>query len=141
MAEQIGLPIGVRSWTEKLLFHYFGVRDDDSPIRSICVTAEELRVAAQVADKSADEVQQQFLQQIRGSLSAPKSGAAFEKRMASQARVKVAGSTNLVPGGFAFLVASCLAENEVIEDEDYDDISDEIKEYIVKVIKKTRYEN
>jgi hypothetical protein len=126
VAEQIGLPVGVRSWNEKLLFHYFGVRDDDSPIRSICVTAEELRVAAQVADKSADEVQQQFLQQIRGSLSAPKSGAAFEKRMASQARVKVAGSTNLVPGGFAFLVASCLAANEVIEDEDNDGLGDSI---------------
>jgi len=118
VTEQIGLPKGVQSWNEKLLFHYFGVRDDDSPVRSICVTAEELRVAAKVADKSADEVQQSFFQQIRGSLPAPKTGAAFEKRMASQKRVKVTGSNNLVPGGFVFLIASCLAANEVIEDED-----------------------
>jgi hypothetical protein len=124
VTEQIGLPKGVQSWNEKLLFHYFGVRDDDSPVRSICVTAEELRVAAQVADKSADEVQQSFFQQIRGSLPAPKTGAAFEKRMASQTRVKVAGSTNLVPGGFVFLIASCLAANEIIEDEDNQGLGD-----------------
>jgi hypothetical protein len=124
VVEQIGLPKGVQSWNEKLLFHYFGVKDDDSPVRSICVTAEELRVAAQVADKSADEVQQSFFQQVRGSLPAPKTGAAFEKRMGSQTRVKVAGSTNLVPGGFAFLIASCLAANEIIEDEDHEGLGD-----------------
>lgn len=120
MAEKVGLPIGVQAWNEKLLFHYFGVKDDDSPVRSICVTAEELRIAAQVADKTADEVLQQFLQQVRGSLGVTKTGTAFEKRMDRDKYVKAQGSKDEIPGCFAFLIASCLAANEVIEDEDAD---------------------
>jgi hypothetical protein len=126
MSEQLGLPRGVQPWNEKLLIHYFGVKEDDSTVRSICVTAEELRVVANVIDKSADEVQQSFFQQVRGSLGDSKTGTAFENRMKSRSRVKVTGSDDVIPGGFVFLIASCLAANEVIEDEENEGLGDVI---------------
>ena len=65
-------------WNEKLFLHYFSVHDDESPVTSLCVTAEELRRVAGESEMDADSVQLAFFNKLNISLGAEKSGTPFE---------------------------------------------------------------
>lgn len=108
----------VFSWNEKLFLHYFSVHDDESSVASLCVTAEELRRVAGESDMDADSVQLAFLEKLRKALGPVKNATSFENRMNQSTRHKGPETKFVIPSKFVFLVASCLAANQVLEDEE-----------------------
>lgn len=116
-------------WNEKLFLHYFSVHDDESPVTSLCVTAEELRRVAGESEMDADSVQLAFFNKLNKSLGAEKNGTAFENRMNQSSHHPGPETKCRIPSKFVFLVASCLAANQVLEDEENLTTNSTIKDF------------
>lgn len=112
-------------WNKELFRYYFVVNgDNDDPVTSLCVTAEELQKVTGDIAADPEKVQESLLRFVRGSISGSdrklKSGKGFEKRMRLSSKSTGHLDGLKIPSGFVYLIVSCLAANQVLEDEDTD---------------------
>lgn len=109
-----------QKWNSELFRHYFVVNDGEAlePVESLCVTADELRKVTGDLTADPEKVQESLLKFVLGSLGQAKSGKAFERRMRQHSKSPGHLSGLKIPAGFVYLIVSCLAANQVLEDEE-----------------------
>ena len=108
-------------WNSKLFFYYFSCDEIDSPaVTSLSVSAEDLRRVTGDLTANPDEVKNVFLKLVRSSISGEKTSTSFQNKMAN------AGRHNQIDLSFFYLVVTCLAANEIIEDSEADSTSEKI---------------
>lgn len=102
-------------WNEKLFIHYLSKKTPEIVnISSLSVSSEDLKIVAQDPTADPNEVLKSLIKAVKGSLLGDKNGPAFKNALASCGKYKG------LPLSFAYLILSCLAANQVIEDEESD---------------------
>jgi hypothetical protein len=102
-------------WNRELFLSYFATTDLDAPdVTSLSVSAEDLRRVTGDPLANPDEVKAAFLKSINGSLKGDRKGAKFKKAMVGS------GMHQGIPLCFSYLYVTCLAANEILENEDND---------------------
>ena len=100
-------------WNEKLFIHYLSKKTSEiTNITSLSVSAEELKKITQDPTADPGKVLESFIKVIRGSLQGDKNGPAFKNQLT--------GIRFGLPNSFIYLILSCLAANQIIEDEESD---------------------
>lgn len=102
-------------WNKQLFFSCFSAKDlDVADVTSLSVSAEELRRVTGDPLANPDEVKAAFLKTINRSLKGDRTGAQFKVAMMDSGRHQG------IPLSFAYLYVTCLAANEILENEDND---------------------
>jgi hypothetical protein len=102
-------------WNKQLFFSCFSAMDlDVADVTSLSVSAEELRRVTGDPLSNPDEVKAAFLKTINSSLKGDRTGAQFKVAMMDSGRHQG------IPLSFAYLYVTCLAANEILENEDND---------------------
>ena len=102
-------------WNRALLLHYFSASDENSlGVSSISVSAEDLRIVTGDPSAKSEVVKDRFLDCVRNAIKGidkPKN-LQFSHAMSSNRK------HNGLPICFTYLYLTCMAANEILEDED-----------------------
>jgi hypothetical protein len=104
-------------WNRALLFHYFSAADENLPgVSSISVSAEDLKIVTGDPSAKAEDVKDRFLDCVRNAIKGidKPNNLQFSHALSSNRK------HNGLPICFTYLYLTCMAANEILEDEDAD---------------------